>query len=114
MLPAYNSYIAGVCHGRGSIGLPSNSFRGYALCVATCFDLRIRKMAVDMPATRTIGIPAPKPAAKAILGFVLLEDEVEATLGMKATPCVVAEVEVLLATSVVYWGIWTEYPCSCV
>ena len=33
-------------------------------------------MAIDMQATRAIGIPAPKPAAKAILGFVLLEDEV--------------------------------------
>ena len=33
-------------------------------------------MAIDMQATRTIGIPAPKPAAKAILGLVLLEDEV--------------------------------------
>ena len=33
-------------------------------------------MAIDMHATRTIGIPAPKPAAKAILGFVLLEGEV--------------------------------------
>ena len=33
-------------------------------------------MAIDMQATRAIGIPAPKPAAKAILGFVLLKDEV--------------------------------------
>jgi hypothetical protein len=37
-------------------------------------------MVMDMPATRTIGIPALKPAAKAILGFVLLEDEVCGTV----------------------------------
>ena len=70
-------------------------------------------MAVDMLATRTIGIPAPKPAAKAILGFVLLEDEVEATPGMKATPCVAFEVEVLVATSMVMYGeIEMENSCS--
>ena len=75
MLLAYNSCITGVGGARGSIGLPSDSFRGYdRFCVVACFDLRIRKMLIDMPATRKIGIPAPKPASKAILGFVLLEE----------------------------------------
>ena len=83
MLLAYNSCIAGVCGARVSIGLRFNSFRGYdrrydnggyAFCVVACFDLRTRKMVMDMPATRTIGIPALKHAAKATLGFVLLED----------------------------------------
>jgi hypothetical protein len=68
-------------------------------------------MAVDMPATRTIGIPAPKPAAtKVVLGFVLLEDEVEATdwgevvmLGIEASPSVAAGVEVLVAPSMVVY-----------
>ena len=35
---------------------------------------------MEMPATRKIGIPALKPAAKATLGFVLLEDEVCGTV----------------------------------
>jgi hypothetical protein len=49
-------------------------------------------MVMDMPATRTIGIPAPKPAAKAILGFVLLEDEVCGT----AVPLVKAVIEAVV------------------
>jgi hypothetical protein len=81
----------------------------------------------DIPAARTIGIPAPKPAAKATLGFVLLEDKVCGTalwgngvvveeaaevtdprevvvLGIKATPCGAAVVEVVATLMVVYGG----------
>jgi hypothetical protein len=114
----------------GPIGLPFNSFWwyeivGYAFCVLAFFDLRIRNMTRDIPAARTIGIPAPKPAAKAILGFMLLEDKVcgpglwvngvvveeaaEVTdrrevvvLGIKATPCGAAVVEVIATSMVVY------------
>jgi hypothetical protein len=43
-------------------------------CVLARFDLRLRNMTMDTLAARTIiGIPAPKPAAKAI-SFVLVED----------------------------------------
>jgi hypothetical protein len=77
---------------------------------------------VTMPATRTTGIATPKPAAKAILGFELLDEvcgtvvplleavveEADRTevvmLGIKVAPCAAAGVEVLIATSMVVYG----------
>ena len=70
-------------------------------------------MTRDIPTTRTIGIPAPKPAAKAILGFVLLEDGTEVVveevvvLGIEGTTFGVA-VEVVATSMVVYRERWIE------
>jgi hypothetical protein len=93
---------------------------------------------MDMLAARTIiGIPAPKPATKAIsfegeacgtvvpLLEVVVEEAVEVTgrreavvlLGIQVTVTTVgaAVVEVLVVASIVVYGARrTEYPCSCV
>ena len=58
-------------------------------------------MLMDMPTTRTIGMPVLKPAAKAILGFVLLEDEVCGTVVPLVEAVVGAVIEAVVVDAVV-------------